>query len=523
MKSLRAAVRGLLLFGLSFFSLAACGESDEGGEGSTNQIIFQRTGEVTLNQSCNDGDVIYLVNLSNPNRVTATAQLSVYTPEELAAYNQEHGTSYRLLTTDMYTLNETNVAFSGEESKSVRFVLHTDALVAQIKQEGVASTYCLPLKLSTPGQSVIYLINLTDIADALRPEAATVTFRVVDGQTGELITDNVELIVQKLRADYNAYVPYVEQSLTAGLYFMQSPSTKVPVSVTVVTANYNPKNVEMDLEASVSQTVEIRLEPRSGTRILSYNVKDGWDHNQANIDAFTEWVQRFDPDIIMFCELNNNNVNGIKSDEQLLELSRKWGHDYAVVLKDWGYPTGISSRSEITDVDKVQIEGLDGYRVHGFIQANCRDLTLFACHLSSQYGPLREKEAGVIAERAAACPLAFVAGDMNTDSPLDRDLLTPGTWPDKTGRNPVSIEYSVVPKYIDAGLQDVLLQHTKAFKASFSFGRNLATDALTGLRLDQAYATPALAERVDFADILNTAYTRGSSDHFPGLYHVAEP
>lgn len=500
-------------------TITACG-GDEDTDNVIKQAQLEKTGVNTLIQSSTDQNTIYQVSVLNPSREATKVQLSVYTQEELNNYNQQNKTNYQLLPEDAYSLPETTVSFTnGEEKKTVRFTLNTDILVSHIKEQGKDPQYCLPIKLNVQNQYVIYVIKLSDIDDILKPEEQIITFNIVNSE-GELITDETEFIISQIRTDFNAYVPKTEQTLTGGIYTMPAATQETALAITVVTKNYNPKKIELNLPQT-TETIKIELEPRSGTRIMSYNILDGWRHNQDNIDAFTEWVQRFDPDIIMFCELNNNQA-GIKYDEDLLALSQKWGHNYAVVLKDWGYPTGISSRYEITDIEKIQIEGMDGYRVHGFIEAQCNNLMLYACHLSSQWGPLREKEAAYIADRAKLHSYAFVAGDMNTDSPFDRDILTPNTWPSKTGRSDNSIEYTVVPKFTDAGLKDVFIESTKAFKASFSFGKDLANSNITGLRLDQAYATPALSELCDFADILNTKYTRGASDHFPGLYHIQE-
>lgn len=349
-----------------------------------------------------------------------------------------------------------------------------------------------------------------------------VTVRFVD-QQGQLIRENVELNLSSIRKDYNTIIPFADTTATTGSYTFAIYKSSVMI-ITAVAPNYNPVREELALTASAKEvTIDVEMKPRSGLRLLGYNVKDGWEHTNAKIAAFTNWVKRYDPDIILFCELNNNVLDNtaIRTDDELLALSKKWGHNHAAILKNWGYPTGITSRYEITDIEKVQLETKPktGYRVHGFIQAKCKGLDLFACHLSSQDVKTREIEAEEIAGRAKQSAYAVISGDMNTDSRLDEEFV-PGSlfqtnhWYDREN------EYSVMDKYLNANFVDAFWLFSTAYKTSFPTDRNYATLDQLGLRIDYMMLSPKLAEKCDFFDTIHSTYTKGGSDHFPNFMHL---
>lgn len=350
-----------------------------------------------------------------------------------------------------------------------------------------------------------------------------VMIRLVDSN-GQLIRENVSLTVSSIRTDFNSVAPFIERTETSGSYTFSIYMTSRMV-VSAVAPNYNPVRKELLLEPSSEEniTIDIVMHPRSGLRLMGYNVQDGWKHSELQIENFTNWVKKYDPDIILFCELNNNvqDETAIRTDEELLALSKQWGHDYATILKDWGYPTGITSRYEITDIEKVQLntQPETGYRVHGFIQAKCEGLDLFAAHLSSQDKRTREIEAEEIARRASLVSYAVVSGDMNTDSRIDESFVPNGYFQSNHWYERVN-EYSVMDKFLDAGLKDAFWLASTTYKASFPADRDYATLDQLGLRLDYMLLTPALAPRCDFFDILNVLYTRTGSDHFPTFMHL---
>jgi len=81
-----------------------------------------------------------------------------------------------------------------------------------------------------------------------------------------------------------------------------------------------------------------RAEP---LRILTYNVLYGCNHGKAS-EIGAKWIAEQKPDIVALQELN-----GFKQ-ESLKNIARKWNHGHAVILKEKGFPVGLTANSEIT-------------------------------------------------------------------------------------------------------------------------------------------------------------------------------
>lgn len=75
--------------------------------------------------------------------------------------------------------------------------------------------------------------------------------------------------------------------------------------------------------------------------ILSYNILDGFDRQQdtSRRARFVRWMRREDPDVVALNEL----VGFTEKDLQTLASS--YGHPYAVIVKEEGYPTGLTSKT----------------------------------------------------------------------------------------------------------------------------------------------------------------------------------
>ena len=78
-------------------------------------------------------------------------------------------------------------------------------------------------------------------------------------------------------------------------------------------------------------------------RIISYNVFNGfdWKKDKDRQNRFVEWIRKQDPEILALQELCGF------TQESLLAMAQQWGHPYAVILKENGYPVGITSKKPI--------------------------------------------------------------------------------------------------------------------------------------------------------------------------------
>lgn len=369
----------------------------------------------------------------------------------------------------------------------------------------------------------------------------TFTVNVLD-QDGNPISGKAQLDVYAVREDFNSLVPYADYEITGGRgeITLYRPTDLV---ITVIAGDFNPVR-RMIEGASAGQSIDLNLEPRSGLRIMEYNVDYGWGYQDPVLTdwqgesarrkaAFVEWVEKYDPDIITFCELNcfgfgtDSQPDNIDADFQ--EFAKLYGHQYATIRKQGGrnsFPTGISSRHPLSDIEKVELQTASqtGYRVHGFVQAECEGITLIACHLSSQDARTREIEAEEIAGRVASEEYAMCSGDMNSDSREDLAHLAEGVWPSSRWWNSPP-QYGPVDKYLDAGLVDSYYIVSDYFQATCSAKNgdelyDFATIPMTGMKVDCMMMTEGLAARCDFAEIIQTSATRRASDHFPYMVHI---
>lgn len=372
--------------------------------------------------------------------------------------------------------------------------------------------------------------------------SSAVTVRIMD-DSGNPVTESVRLDVYTVRQDFNSIVPYDDFEVSGGQVEI-NVYKPVDLIITAVTANYNPARTVLR-NAAPGKELELVLEPRSGLRIMEYNVDYGWGYQDASVNdwksvsdarkkAFVEWIRIYDPDIITFCELNCFGFGTAEKpddiDADFQEFAKQYGHGYASLRKQGGrnsFPTGISSRYPLNDIEKVELQtaAQTGYRVHGFIQAECSGITVIACHLSSQDAATREIEAAEIAVRISSETFALCSGDMNSDSREDLQHLADGVWPDSRWWN-TTPEYAPIDKFLDAGLQDSYylvsdyFQPTCSARDSSGNPYDFVSLDKTGMKVDCIMMTGALAAKCDFAEIIQTEFTGQASDHFPYMVHV---
>lgn len=77
--------------------------------------------------------------------------------------------------------------------------------------------------------------------------------------------------------------------------------------------------------------------------MISYNIWNGfdWGKDSQREASMVEWLRAQDADIIGFQELNSF------TQEELEHLAQQWGHPYALLLKEEGYPIGVTSKTPL--------------------------------------------------------------------------------------------------------------------------------------------------------------------------------
>lgn len=249
---------------------------------------------------------------------------------------------------------------------------------------------------------------------------------------------------------------------------------------------------------------------------LSYNILEGFQSDSATMATFTNWVKQYNPDIVAFQETNKF------TQRKLENFALTYGHPYAILSKETGYPVSLTSKYPIVNVQKV----LDNMW-HGYIYAQILDYHIFVLHLSPHVQQKREHEIQQIIAHAKTLPTdakIILSGDFNALSEVNaaqypaamRQAMVESEAKQAHIRNLKNgqVDYSILKAMQQAGYVDVFHHFTKKFKAS------LPTKAYTQAnsfprRIDFIMVSPNLSSRIVEADIIHDEVTDRISDHYP--------
>ncbi len=228
-------------------------------------------------------------------------------------------------------------------------------------------------------------------------------------------------------------------------------------------------------------------------RLLTYNVLTGFQKDAQQAERFIDWVKHENADVIGFEELSTFTQDSLE------RFARRYGHNYALLLKGNGSPIGITSRYPLTGV-KTITESMH----HGCIYAETGGFSLFVTHLSPfSYEKCIEEINGILV-KAAGLPKnrkIMILGDLNSFSPAD------------------SLHYNhhrfgVIQSLLDNGFSDTFMQINHSFESSFPTLKYIQkTKAPT--RIDYIFANKAALQRVAAARFIKDSVTNKLSDHYP--------
>ncbi len=250
-------------------------------------------------------------------------------------------------------------------------------------------------------------------------------------------------------------------------------------------------------------------------RIISYNILEGMTTDTTKgKKVFVEWIKQFNPDIMALQECNGFTQKSLE------DLAATWGHPYAVIVKENGYPTGITSRYPITGIQKVN-ENM----THGFIMANINGYNVVVLHLNPhKYRKRREEIANILAnmERKNEHHNWIIMGDFNSNTVLDKQRLDSNrikSWQANALKtnpnidnlvNGNTIDFEVQQRMLDAGFTDAIYVTDKQQKA------NAGKDTIrTNTRIDYIYLSKDLAKKLMTAHFIYDDFTAKYSDHHP--------
>jgi exodeoxyribonuclease III len=242
-------------------------------------------------------------------------------------------------------------------------------------------------------------------------------------------------------------------------------------------------------------------------RVISYNILEGMktDTTKGKQD-FVKWVKSENPDILALQECNKFTQKSLE------DLARGYGHTYAVLLREQGYPVGLTSKYPIVDVQKV----IDNMH-HGFIVAKIKDLNIIVLHLSPHKYWKRREEIDVILSTIAASAQKerwIIMGDFNSLSPLDKENYADGKYADRLKE--AAKKYSFHENLVDGKYLDFEVQ-----KRILEFGlHDTAKEKATGSeprsnRIDYIYVSKDLMPQVTKAQFIRDDFTATHSDHVP--------
>ncbi|MBD3338625.1 MAG: hypothetical protein GF353_05935 [Candidatus Lokiarchaeota archaeon] len=258
----------------------------------------------------------------------------------------------------------------------------------------------------------------------------------------------------------------------------------------------------------------------SNLRILTYNVWYGFTKVPDRKSLWLDWMKSQNPDIVFLQELNEYNPELLKKDAEF------WGHQFSVLLKQDGFPTGVTSKYPIEDIQRY----LEGFH-HGLIRTKIKGIYFYCVYLHPSNWEFRKNEINLILDDIRKLPEnanIVLAGDFNTFSPHDKSyyshqLLEPffakrDKEYNEQNLNGESLDYTVLLTLIDNGFSDLeyLMRNDEyTFTGTFPTLIEKPIDHGHHRRLDYVFSTSELSNYVHRASIISNDTTQILSDHLP--------
>lgn len=280
----------------------------------------------------------------------------------------------------------------------------------------------------------------------------------------------------------------------------------------------------------LSTAVRAQAPSAKPLHVIEYNIWNGFEKDAARRARFVDWMKRQQPDIAGLTEL----VGFKRAD--LAALAKEYGHPYSAIVKEEGYPVGVTSRCPIEVVSK-QVAGF----WHGMLHVRTCGLDVIVTHLSPFEWKYRLGEAEKIVSYIEENGLdsCLVMGDFNAYSPFDaaeveshiklKENMSKWDASQKTYRNMRGqhFDYSVLSRFLSTGMADPCRMYVKpaaarmTFPTAFLYEWDWDDARLPALRerLDYILISPALVPGCVGAEVYNGRETEGISDHYPvGIY-----
>lgn len=264
----------------------------------------------------------------------------------------------------------------------------------------------------------------------------------------------------------------------------------------------------------------------SKIKIITHNVWYGFTKVPERKKLWLTWMKEQQPDIVSLQELNDY------SPQKLAEDAKSYGHTYSALLKQEGFPTGITSRYPIEDIKRLT----EGFH-HGLLRVRIQQVYYYVIHLHPSNWETRKAEINQILQDIKELPSGskvVLAGDFNTFSPLDSVYYSHGRLEsffkdrdvqfNEKNLNNGKLDFSVIEKVMDFGFIDLEARSRKSsYKFPGSFPTLVEKEGAHGdqRRLDYIFASENLSDKVLKAEIIVNDTTMHLSDHLPVMVELS--
>lgn len=268
------------------------------------------------------------------------------------------------------------------------------------------------------------------------------------------------------------------------------------------------------------------MEARQDFRVISYNVWYGFTKAPDRKSRWIQWMQQQKPDVVSLQELNTYTP------EQLAEDAALWGHAYTELLKEDGFPTGVTSKHPIQEVQRLR----EGFQ-HGLLRVKIEGMYFYIVHLHHGNSAVRDREIDLILADIQQLPpdaRIILAGDFNTFSPDDSVYYAHGRLEQFFKEREIAfnepnlhegrLDYNAIQKLLNQGLVDTEVKMRSAdYAFTGSYPTLIEKEGEHGdlRRLDYVFTNPALAGQVKQAYIVADDTTQHLSDHLPVVVDFA--
>lgn len=254
--------------------------------------------------------------------------------------------------------------------------------------------------------------------------------------------------------------------------------------------------------------------------VITYNVWNGFEGEEERRDTFVKWAVQQDADVIALQELNGY------TQDSLGRIAKKWGHPYAIILKEKGYPVGLTSKYPIKKVHRL----IDGMH-HGGLYAEINGIHFFVVHFSPFSSAKRLKEADAVISFLKGKDIlneqTIVLGDFNAFSPHDslfyvraglRDRMYLKQKNNEKLRNlndSNEIDYHVIDSFLKRDFFDSFTLFQQDFESSFPTKVFPDVTPEDYVRIDHVLVSKNLKGVCSKAELIKDSITHSLSDHYP--------